>query len=149
MADRSEHQYIAGRGIPCYLLDRVGDDSSIYSDGASRIFIGADSSSSSSSIQNNTDKSDIINTLSNSALFNLSTVDCTTDTLRISDQNILQYYSSINISSIDSELCDSGNTQCGIALSLNNRSLVNTVQEEALHEELYLNRTGEPISMCT
>ena len=128
MADRSEHRYVPGRGIPCYLLDRVGDDSSIYSDGASRIFIGTDSSSS---IENNTDTSDSINTLSNSSLFNLSTVGSMTDTLRISDQNLLQYQSSINISSIDSELCDSRNTECDIGVSLNNLSLMNTVHEEA------------------
>ena len=44
MADGSELRYTPGRGIPCYLLDRVGDGSSIYSDGASRIFVGTDSS---------------------------------------------------------------------------------------------------------
>ena len=115
MADRSEHQYIPDRGIPCYLLDRVGGDSSIYSDGTSRIFIGTDSSSS---IENNTDISDSINTLSNSSLFYLSTVGSMTDTLRISNQNLPQYQSSINISSIDSELCDSRNTECDIVVSL-------------------------------
>ena len=51
--------------------------------------------------------------------------------LEFSNQNLLQYQSRINISSIDSELCDSRNTQCDIALSLNPRSLMNTVQEEA------------------
>ena len=128
MADRSEHQYIPGRGVPCYLLERVGDDSNIYSDGASRIFIGTDSSSS---IENNTDISDSINTLSNSSLFNLSTVGSMIDALRISDQNLLQCQSSINVSSIDSELCDSRNTECDIGVSLNNISLMNTVHEEA------------------
>ena len=128
MADRSEHQYIPGRGIPCYLLERVGDDSSIYSDGASRIFIRIDSSSS---IEKNTDISDSINTLSYSSLFNLSTAGSMTDMLRISDQNLLQYQSSINISSIDSELCDSRNTECDVGVSLNDISLMNTVHEEA------------------
>ena len=90
MADLSEHQYIPGHGIPCYLADQVGDDPSIHSDGASRIFIGTDSSSS---IENNTDISDSVNTLSNPSLFNLSTGGSVTDTLRVSNQNLLQYQS--------------------------------------------------------
>ena len=143
MADRSEYQYIPSGGMPCYLLDRVGDDSSNYSDGVFRIFIGTDSSSS---IENNTDISDSINTLSNSSLFNLSTVGSVTDTLRVSDQKLLEYQSSINISSIDSGLCDSRNTQCDIALNLNNRSLVNTVQEEATEVTMLSNTSLMDIS---
>ena len=143
MADRSEHQYIPGRDIPCYLLDRVEDDSRIYSDGASRIFIGTDSSSS---IENNTDISDSINTLSNSSLFNLSTVGFMTDTLRISDQNLLQYQPSINISSIDSELCDSRNTECDIGVSLNNISLMNIVHEEVTEVTMLSNTSLMDIS---
>jgi len=38
MVDYNNREYIAGRGVPAYLLDRVDNDSSIYSDGASRIF---------------------------------------------------------------------------------------------------------------
>ena len=43
MADGSELRHIPGRGIRCYLLDQVCDDSSVYSDGASGIFVGTSS----------------------------------------------------------------------------------------------------------
>ena len=76
MADGSKLRYAPGRGIPCYLLDRVGNDSSIYSDGASRIFVGTDSSST---IEKDMNKLDSTNTRSNSSLFNLSTVGSTCD----------------------------------------------------------------------
>ena len=60
MADGSELRHILGRGIPCYLLDQIGDDSNNYSDGASQIFVGTDSSST---IMKNTNTLDSINTL--------------------------------------------------------------------------------------
>ena len=55
--------------------------------------------------------------------------------------------SRINISSIDSGLCDSRNTQCDIGLSLNHRSLMNTVQEEAT-EVTILSNTSLMNSSC-
>ena len=75
-----------------------------------------------------------------------------TDTLRISNQNLLQYQSSVNISSIDSELCDSRNTECDIEVSLNNLSLMNTVHEEATEvimlSNISLMDTSYNIPMC-
>ena len=38
MAEQNYSGYIAGCGMPSYLLDRAYDESSINSDGASRIF---------------------------------------------------------------------------------------------------------------
>ena len=39
MTDRSYSEYIPGRGMSTYLLNRAYDESSIDSDGASRIFL--------------------------------------------------------------------------------------------------------------
>lgn len=91
MADGSKQQYIPGRGLPCYLLDRLGDDSSIYSHGASRVSVGTNSSSS---IERNTDASNSINTLPNYSLFNSSNVGSMSFTSGISDQNILEHQTS-------------------------------------------------------
>ena len=38
MTDRNYSEYVSGRGIPTYLLSRAYDESSVDSDGASRIF---------------------------------------------------------------------------------------------------------------
>ena len=145
MADRSKHQYIPGYGIPCYLLDRVGDDSSIYSDGASTIFIGT---GSSSSIEKNTDISDSINTLTNSSLFNLPIVGFMSDTLGTSDQSLLQYKSSINISSISSDSYDSRTTQSHITLSSDNSSLINHTKKRT-HEVTVLSNISAMDTWCS
>ena len=128
IADGSELRYTRGRGIPCYLLDRVGDDSSIYSDGASRIFVTTDSSSA---IEKKTNTLASINTLTNSSLFNLSIIGSMCDSLGISDQNLFQCQPSINMSSIGSEFHDSRTTERCITLSSSNKSLVNHMQEGA------------------
>ncbi|CAF4571004.1 unnamed protein product [Rotaria sp. Silwood2] len=145
MSDQSEFQYTPGRGFPCYLLDRVDDDSSNYSDGASRIFIGTHSSSI---IEKNTDESDTINTLSNSSLFNLSTIGAMSDSLQLSDQNLLQYQSNVNMCSIGSEFCDSRTTQSHITLSFDNRSLTNSMQERA-HEVTMLSNISVMDTWCS
>ena len=74
---------------------------------------------------------DSTNTLSNSSLFNLSTVGSTCDSLRISDRNLFPCQSYVNMSSIDSEFHDLTTTDSCITLSSDNKSLVNHIQERA------------------
>ncbi|CAF4287769.1 unnamed protein product [Rotaria sp. Silwood2] len=128
MDNRSKLEYIPGRDLPCYLLDRLNDTFSMSNDGASRIFIETDSCST---IEKNTNTSDAYNTLSNSSLFNLSTADTMSDMLEVSNQNSLQYQSSSNMSLVGSEFYESTTTQSDIALSSSNRSLINNIQERA------------------
>ncbi|CAF4018069.1 unnamed protein product, partial [Rotaria sp. Silwood1] len=128
MENQSKAEYIPGRGIPCYLLDRIDDRSSMYSDGASRIFIESDSCST---IEKNKDTSATYNTLSNSSFFNLSAVDSMSGILEVSNQNSVQYQSSINMLSIGSEFCESTITQGDTMRSSNNISLINTIQQHA------------------
>lgn len=129
MDDGSKLEYKPGRGIPCYLLDRIEDESSSYSDGASRIFVTTDTCSTS---DKDTDTSDTSNTFSNSSLFDLSTAGSMSGILAISNQDSLQHESNISMSSVGAELCESTITLSDAALSSSNRSLVNTIQEQPL-----------------
>ncbi len=136
MADQSELRYTPGRGLPYYLLDRVDDDSSSYNDGASRVFIGTHSCSI---IEDNTSTLDTINTLTNSSLSNLFGFGSMSDSLRFSDQNLLQSQSNINMSSIGSEFYDSRISQSQITLSSDNRSLTNSTQERGHEVTMFSN----------
>ena len=53
------------------------------------------------------------------------------DSLEISDQNLFQCQSNINMSSIGSEFYDARTTESCIKLSSGNKSLVNHMQEDA------------------
>ena len=64
-------------------------------------------------------------------LFNLSTTGSTCDSLGISDQNLFQYQSSVNISSISSEFHDSRTTESFFTMSSGSESLVNHMQDGA------------------
>ncbi|CAF4557228.1 unnamed protein product [Rotaria sp. Silwood2] len=149
MDNRSKLEYIPGRDLPCYLLDRLNDTFSMSNDGASRIFIETDSCST---IEKNTNTSDAYNTLSNSSLFNLSTADTMSDMLEVSNQNSLQCQSNINMSSIGSEFYESTITQGDIARSSSNISLINTIEQQAAEVTVLTNislmDTSCNISVC-
>ncbi|CAF3865475.1 unnamed protein product [Rotaria magnacalcarata] len=145
MADPSKLHYTPGRGFPCYLLDRIDDDSSNHSDGASTIFIGTHSSSITTE---NSDTWGTISTLSNSSLSNLTTIDTMSGSLRFYDQNLLQYQSNVNMLSMGSELYDSRNTQSHITLSFDNNSLTNSMQEPA-HELTMLSNVSVMDTWCS
>ena len=126
MVDRYNGGYVAGRGIPSYLLDRVDNDSSIYSDGASRIF---NETHSSITTATDTETSNTSNIVYSSSSFTMASICRSPTTLSSSALNSSQY--KLN-SSMSLGLDEAGDTRTTINddPSTSDKYLINTFYKQ-------------------
>jgi len=103
MADRNYSGYVPGRGMPTYLLGRAYDESSIDSDGASRIFLNTHPTITTAKDTDSCGTSNISHSLSS---FSMLSVDQSTHSNLVSTPNTFQYQSNSLMSSIHDELSD-------------------------------------------
>jgi hypothetical protein len=87
MVDQND-PYISGRGKPTYLLDRINNDYSTDSDGASRIFIDTNSTITISNDSNSWNTSNIPNS---SSCFSMSSIYDTSNMVSNTESNSYQY----------------------------------------------------------
>ena len=148
MVDRNNGRYVEGRGIPSYLLDCVDNDSSIYSDGASRIFRETDSSvtGSRSSYTSNTS-----NIPYSSSSFTMPSVDGISTALSGSELNSSQHKLSCNISSVSNKTDDTTTIRSDYPSTSDNR-LINVrhekVSEVSMLSYMSLMDTACSIPIC-
>ena len=100
MVDRNNPEYVPGRGLPAYLLERIYDGSSTDSDGASRIFMDTDPSRTTGEYTGSSATSVITyssSSFSMSSIFSISNANCN------SERNAFQHEPSSIVSSIHDE----------------------------------------------
>ncbi|CAF3405600.1 unnamed protein product [Rotaria sp. Silwood1] len=129
MVDRNNGGYVSGRGIPSYLLDRVDDNSSIYSDGASRIFREIDSLVTTS---RGSYTSNISNIPYSSSSFTIASVDGISTSLLGSELNSSQQRLNCNISSVSNKTDETTTIRSDYPSTSDNR-LIN-VRHEKVNE---------------
>ena len=103
MTDRNYSEYVPGRGIPTYLLSRAYDESSVDSDGASRIFFDTHPTITSAK---DTDSSTASNILYSLSSFSMVSIDQSSERSSNLESNICQNESSSFISPIHDESSD-------------------------------------------
>ena len=122
MIDRNNGGYIAGRGIPSCLLDRVDNDSSIYNDGASRIF---NETHSSIATVTDTDPSNTSNIVYSSSSFTMTSISRSPTTLSSCALNSSQYKLNSSMS-LDLDEADDTRTTIDDDPSISDKCSINT-----------------------
>ena len=100
MTDRNYSENVPGRGIPAYLLSRAYDESSVDSDGASRIFLDTHPTITSAK---DTDSSTASNIPYSLSFFSMVSIDQSSERSSNLESNLCQNEPSSFISPIDDE----------------------------------------------
>ena len=103
MTDRNSSEYVAGRDIPTYFLSRAYDESSVESDGASRIFLDIHPTITSAKDTDSSTASNIPYSLSS---FSMVSIDQSSERSSNLESNICQNEPSSFISPIQDESSD-------------------------------------------
>ncbi|CAF1431058.1 unnamed protein product [Rotaria sordida] len=123
MVDRNYSGYVPGRGVPPYLLGRAYDESSIDSDGASRISIDTHSTVTTAKDTDSTNTSNILHSLPS---FRMSSVCSPSNELTSSESNVFQYKSNSVMSFVHDESRETRFIRSDNQLNLDNICSIDT-----------------------